>query len=117
MEELLELIIDFSNTFGSVIQSLRMRIRDYRSLIRNSHTINSIEVNYILSHFPIINEELHKNKKKTHIVLVDNVKVKSFKATISVVFLDENIKYVHSFSILTESNLKTFESFPFYWIA
>ena len=115
MEEIIDLFVDFSNTFGSAIRSIMMRFKKYSTIIKTNPPKDSVFVNDFLSYYPNIKEEMDKSPRKIHTVLVDNAKVNSGKATITVVFLDDNNKYLHSFSFLTGSLHNSLLSSPFYW--
>lgn len=104
--DIIDLLVDLSNSFGSLTNAIFARFRNYRSYILENNELSTDAVDCIINAIPEIKKELSLSKLDNGYILISRKKVNSIKATLDVVFLDISFKYRHSFSVLKPLDLK-----------
>lgn len=113
--EIVELIIDVSNAFGSLCSCLRMKYKKYDVIIKHHPPMDMDKVEQLYSMYPKLKTEVNIYKQKAVYVVVDSSTIKKSKRTLSVVFLNEGCKYIHGFSILQKNVVTPDLDVPCYW--
>lgn len=102
ISSIIDFIIDLSNTFDSLTRSLFNRFRSYKSFINNKNK-SSISKQELFKHFPKIAGELSRCKHLVKYILITN-SINKNKIAYEIVFLNTNMKLVHSFNILLKQS-------------
>lgn len=115
ISEIVELIIDVSNAFGSLCSHLRMKYKKYETIVRHHPPIDTDKVGQLYNIFPKLETEVHIYKQQSVYVVIDSCTIKNNKCTLLVVLLNEKYKYIHGFSILQKNVVSPNLDIPCYW--
>lgn len=113
--DIIDLIVDASNTFGSLISSLQARFKNYNRIIEQQSSLQDDVVGTIYTSFPEIQNEIAVCSNKISYVVIDKYSIKNGKTEMHIVFLDANQKYIHSFSILSRMQAIMNFIIPCFW--
>lgn len=112
--EIIDLLIDSSNAFGSLFSYLRMIYKNYSTIINEHAPIESDKVEQLYTFFPKLKAEIDVYNQQALYVIIDNYSFKKGKATLSIAVLDERCKVVHVFSLLQKNSIIC-DLTPCYW--
>lgn len=115
ISEIVELIIDVSNAFGSLYSCLRMKYKKYGTIIKHQTPMDMYKVEQLYSIYPKLKTEVNIYKQKAVYVVVDSSTIKNGNRTLLVVFLNERCKYIHGFSMLQKNVVFPDLDIPCYW--
>lgn len=115
ISEIVELIIDASNAFGSLCSYLRMKYKKYETIIKKQPPLEIDKVGQLYSLFPKLDTEVNIYKQQSVYAVVDSFTIKNNKCTLVVVLLNEKCKYIHGFSMLQKDVVFPDLDTPCYW--
>jgi hypothetical protein len=115
LTEIVDLLVDASNTFGSLVSSLKVRYKNYNKIISQQPSLQDDVVNALYTYFPEILREMNLCQDVQYI-MIDKYSVKNGKTELRVVFLNEKQRHVHSFNILNGQHTIGNLIIPSYWI-
>lgn len=113
--DLIDFLVDTSNTFGSLVNCLMCRCKDYRRVVQGAVNGTGQEFDDLCCTLPQLPAELAQCPVKHPVVLVDSVRGKGARFTVMVVLLDRNLHYLHAFSSLVVSWAVRLPGVPCYW--
>lgn len=113
--EIIDLLVDASNTFGSLYSYLRMKFKNYGVVINSQVPIELDRVEQLYFVFPKLRSEIDIYIQQVLYVVVDNYSFKNGKGTLIVALLDENYKIVHGFTMLQKNAIVSDLRIPCYW--
>ena len=99
ISSIIDILIDISNTFGSLIRSIALKLKDYNSLLISTNRCTTVDLQTLFQQFPQINKELSLCKHSVKYILITNTSNKN-KIAYNVILLSSEAKLVHSFNIL-----------------
>jgi len=113
MEEIIDWIVDVSNTFGSLVSVLLLKYRKYdKILMKPSMTNEAVE--RLRQLIPEIDREIMYNTITPKYIVILKSDRRERRTSILFVFLNDEYKYIHSFNILI-SNVNININAPCYW--
>lgn len=113
--EIIDLLIDASNAFGSLCSYLRMKYKNYGTIVNKQTPIDLDKVEQLYIIFPKIRAEIDIYKQQALYIVVDKYSVKNGNVTISIAVLDEKYKVIHGFSMLQKNAIVYDLRTPCYW--
>ena len=113
--DIIDLIVDASNTFGSLVSSLQARFKNYNRIIGQQHSLPSDVVETTYTSFPEIQNEISVCPNKINYIVIDKYSIKNGKTEMHIVFLDAHQRYIHSFSVLSRTQTIGNFTVPCYW--
>lgn len=114
--EIIDLLVDASNSFGSLFNSIITKYRNYRSIISNSIELDEQTYSNVIDEIPEIKRELAQSRILNGYVLITKIKTHKEKSTIEFVFLDTAYKCRHVFYLLKQNKSLLNELvIPCYW--
>lgn len=113
--EIIDLIVDASNSFGSLFSFLRMKYKKYDTIIINRSPLEIERVNQLYRAFPNLKNEVDIYKQQFLYVVIGSYTIKKNKCTLTIVLLNEKRKYIHGFSILQKNVIIPDIYIPCYW--
>ena len=113
--DLIDLLVDASNTFGSLVSSIQVRYKNYNKIISLQSPLHEDVVKTICAYFPMIQKEMNLCPNELSYIVIDKYSVKNGKTEIRVVFLDERQKHIHSFNVLSKTQTIGDLTIPSYW--
>lgn len=113
--DVIDLFVDISNTFGSLLSFLHAKFKNYNIIVRNQRPLDIDTVQIIYTLLPEIHEELTYFGQKPSYIVLDKFVYNGKKASISIVFLNEKRSFLHSFSLLKNTNIPDGITTPCYW--
>jgi hypothetical protein len=114
--DIIDLLVDASNTFGSLFSSFQARFKNYSKILGQQSSLQEDIVETICASFPEIMREIRVCPSSPSYVVVDKYSIKKDKAEIHVVFLDEKQRYIHSFTALNRSHAIGIITVPCFWM-
>lgn len=113
--EIIDLLVDASNAFGSLCMYLRMKYKNYGTIINEQTPIGLDKVEQLYVVFPKLRAEIEIYKHQALYIVVDNYSAKNGNVTLSIALLDEKYKFVNSFSMLQKNAIVYDLRTPCYW--
>lgn len=115
--DLIDLFVDLSNTFGSLIDTLIVRIQNYKKIVSLSYELVGQDVSDVKKNLPEIDREISALGIQTGYVLITKIRSNDKKVSVSIVILDNHLKFKHYFRVLKQksvfiSGIKV----PCYWL-
>lgn len=110
--EIIDLLVDTSNAFGSLCTYLRMK---FKNIINEQTPIGLDKVEQLYVVFPKLRAEIEIYKHQALYIVVDNYSAKNGNVTLSIALLDEKYKVIHSFSMLQKNAIVYDLRTPCYW--
>lgn len=112
--EIIELLVDASNTFGSLFSSFQARFKNYSKILVQQSPLQEDVVRTICTSFPEIMREIRECSNSPSYVVIDKNSIKKNKEEIHVVFLNEKKRYIHSFTVLNRTAMVII-TVPCFW--
>lgn len=113
--EIIDLLVDTSNAFGSLCSYLRMKYKNFGTIINEQAPINMDKVEQLYVAFPKLRAEIDVYQQQAFYVVVDSYSVKNRNVTLSIAVLDKKYKVIHVFSMLQKNAIVCDLSTPCYW--
>lgn len=115
LTDIIDLLVDVSNSFGSLISSIQVRYKNYANIINQQSPLQRDDVSNLYTHFPEIQREMAQCKIVLCYIVVDKYSVKDGRTEIRFIFLDDKLKHIHSFTLLKKNNPIENIMIPCYW--
>ena len=115
LSEIIDSLVDLSNTFGSLCSLLRLKAKSYKKIIHGKRPMDERCVEQLYAELPKLKSGIKSCHSHPAYALIDRYDVKNNKATASVILLDEQCRYLHSFSMLQPNGLSVAINAPCYW--
>lgn len=113
MEELIDWIVDVSNTFGSLVSVLSLKYKNYNKILMQPAMTSEVTERLLLL-VPEIDKEIANNAKNPKYIVMLKMSRREKRTSFLFVFLNEEHKYIHSFNLL-KSNVNIDINTPCYW--
>lgn len=115
LTDIIDLVVDSSNAFGSLARLLMLRLRNYRAVVDASACGTAAEFDDLCARVPKVRAELAQCPMAHPVVLVDSARVRGRDTTLRIAFLDSRLHCQHVFSVLLRDGSLALPGVPCYW--
>jgi hypothetical protein len=115
ISDIIDILVDVSNTFGSLCSYFRLKYKRYDTIINNQPPLDLDKVEQLYEVFPRLKKEIMIYNQHPLYVMIDRYNIKKNRTSLLIVLLNEKYKYIHSFSILEKNGIFPDLVSPCYW--
>ena len=115
LTDIIDFLVDLSNTFGSALCYLQQRLRNYRQVVERAPCGSPAEYDDLCDTVPQLRGELAQCPVAHPVVLVDSVKTRGNRSTVTIALLDQRLNCLHVFSSLVTGKRLMLPGVPCYW--